>query len=546
VNWRRWGDAIGGPNAISIWSWLITAPISLAATATRPDGSLAQAGPTWWLLVAGINVVLALLMLVAHLTVLSARTRKPRPVAALLVFAGLGAMRAVLHTAADAATGTHNISLVSRLTIGVPSAVILLAIIAIAVDRYRAHHRALQRLSAAETSLIAVRKQSLDLQEGLEEELLNSVRDEISFALQQSSASPATVKQAAELARTRSHDLAEDEPLPPAAASDPRRNWVDSLTATWRGMRMPNPWVAALLLEVLATVHLTWLYGITAGMVNLVVGFVAVFAVLTLTRRYWSGVPGVMRNGAAVFLASILAALTAAVAVSLTVPMFNTTLPFLGWQASVLLMMIVGGLSVAESVTSNMDRTEQRLQHAVRQAAEQAEIAQRHFTASRTKVANFLHGPIQAELLAGSVSGESPDELAARVYERFKNYEKDTGAEFSWATIENILQTWSTVMDIESSVSYLAREVLDADVTVAETTSHALSEAFANVLRHANSTKVEVLMEVQDDHLDLTVTSEGAASAMSRDGIGLQSLRQGTSVVELTSDEARTRLFVRV
>lgn len=168
------------------------------------------------------------------------------------------------------------------------------------------------------------------------------------------------------------------------------------------------------------------------------------------------------------------------------------------------------------------------------------------FTASRTRVANFLHGPIQAELLTGSVSGESPDELAARVYERFEDYGKDTGAESSSATTETIVSTWSMVLNVTSDISPQARAMLDSDATVAETTAQALSEAFANVLRHANSTNVEVLIEVLDHHLNLTVTSEGVASAISRGGIGLQSLRQGTSVVELTSDETRTRLFVRV
>lgn len=546
MNWRRWGDAIGGPNALTIWSWLITAPISLAASATTSDGGFATTSATWWLLVVGINAALGLLMVVAHLTVLSARVRKPRPVAALLVFAALGAVRALLLAAADSATSTHNISLVSRLTIGIPSAIILLAVTAIAVDRYRAHHRALQRLKAAETSLITVRKQSLDLQHRLEDELLHSVRDEISAALRQSAPTPAIVKQAAELARSRSHVLVEDAPMPPAPMSDPQRNWVDSLTETWRGMHIPNPWAAALLLGVLATVNLTWLYGVAAGIVNLVVGFVVIFAVLAITRRYWSGVPRWIRNGNGVALASILAGMTGAVLVSLIAPQFDATLPFLGWQASVLLVMIVGGMSVAESVTSNMDRTEQRLQDAVTQAAEQAEIAQRHFTASRTRVAHFLHGPIQAELLAGSASGESPDELAVRIFERFDGYSRDASAEFSWSTIETILSTWSTVLNLTSEATPEARAMVDADVTIAETTAQVLSEAFANVLRHASSTNVSVHIEALGDHLDLTVTSDGGASISSHSGIGLETLRQSSSHVELTSSTGQTQLFVRV
>ena len=546
MTWLRWGDAIGGPNAISIWSWLITAPISLAATATQPDGSLAQAGPTWWLMVAGINVILALLMVAAHLTILSAKIRRPRPVVALAVFASLGAVRAILHTAADSATGTHNINLVTRLTIGVPAAVILLAVIAVAVDRYRAHYRALQRLTAAQTSLVAVRKQSLELQQGLEEELLNSVREEISAALQQSAPTPATVKRAAALARSRSHALVEDAPLPHLAVSPPRRNWVASLNSTWRGMRIPKPWIAAMLLEVLATIHLIWLYGVTAGLVNLIAGFASVFGVLTLARRYWPGVPRAIRNGTSVVLASILAAVSAAVVVSLIVPLFNAELPFFAWQASALLMLIVGSMSVAESISAKMDRTEQQLQDAVRKAAEQADSAQRHFTASRTRVANFLHGPIQAELLAGSVSQASLEDLASRVYGRFEDYGQDTSPEYSWATIENILSTWSMVLNISSDVSPEARAKLDVDESVAEATARALSEAFANVLRHATSTNVEALIEVLGERINLTVTSEGAAAPTSGHGIGLDSLRESTSVVELTSDARRTRLFVRV
>ena len=181
---RHWGDAIGGPNAITIWSWVVTLPLALVIGVS---GGLILGLPLapWLLAVVATQVILIVPLLLARATYLSARPRAPRPVAALITFAILGVLRSLLLVAFAQLMGvTPTDNLVSSWLIsGAIYGVVILSAIAIVVDGVRQHRSALLRLDALRASLAQTRALDETRRAELAEVFYAEVQASVSSAL---------------------------------------------------------------------------------------------------------------------------------------------------------------------------------------------------------------------------------------------------------------------------------------------------------------------------------------------------------------------------
>ena len=548
MNLRRWWFQIGGPNALSIWSWLITLPMALGVSLTfEPDAS-DRDRLMWAGYVLAVQVLLGGLMWIAARTLLPRETGRSRPVVAMSVFVGLGAIRAAAMDLGGSSFDAVESSLATRLVINVLAGPIILAVIAVVVDTYRRHTAVMQRLQQAQASLEAVRSVALEAKDGDERELVQQVFDEVSEALTSRSVDPAQIKTVArDLVRTRSHEIERDDPIAIPEAVVVKRPLQD-LRALSRRMVLPRAWATALTIEVLTLPVVASVHGLAAGIVHAVTATLVIAAVLLAGHAIWRWLPQWMRGGVGVVVVGFV---TGLLAVSMVLPVVQLVYPdypvYLA-SGTALVMVFVVGFSLASAIGSTLRANEERQSALVSEAAGQVQELRMRRTERRRKVAAFLHGPIQAELLVASASDVPVEQVMASLEDRFTQFGREVPKSTTIERINSVIQAWAAALTITSEIDDAALARADAYPGCTQVIVDALSEGFANALRHATSSNVHVMLGCEgEDSVELRVRTEGVvASTRSGDGIGLRHLQESARTVELVPVEQSTELVVRV
>ena len=133
-----WWWRIGGPNAVTVWSWWATLPLALVASAY--GGALAGLPLVPWIVCAfAVNLFLIVPLVIVRATCLSSRPRPSRPALAVLTFATLGALRSQLMVGVAAAMGYFDVATIlwEWPLMGAIARAFSLSIIAVVVDSVR-------------------------------------------------------------------------------------------------------------------------------------------------------------------------------------------------------------------------------------------------------------------------------------------------------------------------------------------------------------------------------------------------------------------------
>lgn len=143
--WQR----LGGPNAITIQAWLVLAPISIFLTfAFVPEGARGEY-PMWMLVGLLAHLATGAVLLIAKLSFLSARPRKPRPISAVITFAIAGIARGATVSFTTEALGlVEQAEYLLRMRSGAVLVVFWFGFSAIMIDaskRYRSSYLELQQ-----------------------------------------------------------------------------------------------------------------------------------------------------------------------------------------------------------------------------------------------------------------------------------------------------------------------------------------------------------------------------------------------------------------
>jgi len=554
MTWRGFWTAVGGPYALSVWSWVLTAPLSIVGAATVGPGQLLPSSddgwltPAWWVPVVTVTLLLGGVMMLAHATILSPKRYRSRPLIAIGVFVVLGTIRALMLQWVDETWWGFDTPLVSRMMLSVTLSVILLSAIAFAVDHFRTYTQALSRLRHATAVLEESRRQAERTEAEIQQELLNAVAQDIDATVHRRSsrANDYANPDIASAVRSASHELAEDLPEPTSTEDTASIAWHRSLRSIWGLMQMPPALTSAVLMQIAGSLSVAPLFGIESALLNFVIGFILIFGMLLLARRIWPRLPRVMRNGWGTIGLLAGAGVAAAWVTGSVVMWLGFDFRILSWQAAVILSLIGGAISLGQSTLVRHAEIEDAWQSAVTDAARQAEAAYARLNASRRYVADLLHGAIQGELLRAQTEGIDPraawDLIRIRLAEGLFREECQRSDE----SLKVLLDAWASALDITSRVSKGALAVLRRQ-DFSDTRLHdALSEALANAVRHAESPRVSVDVDAVDGHLQLTVTTEGAYAEPNQPGLGLASLRRVNTSVELGGEDHHTTLVVRV
>lgn len=545
--WRRGWEQIGGRNAVTVWSWILTIPLTLVVSSTYAGSPSLREVLTWQSIVLGVHVILGGAMWVAVMTVLPHTERRSRPITAVLFFGSLGLARALLLQWAQDVVGISGGVFSERLAVNIVGAIVALSVIAIVVDDYRTNEAIIQRLESARATLERLRVEEQTALRAADVEILAEVHQRVERELARSESDPGRIRAIAdEIVRPISHELvsatADPEPAGAPAGSTSARL---SFAQAFGRMVAPSPAAVAIVVEATILSAVAVRFGVALALANAIIGGALIALGCWLLMRLLPLPKASLGRLLTLTISLACVGAGATLLAGLVLPPLRATFPagLIGVSGGV----AGAGIAIALWAAVNAGRRirQEEMARTVSDEAQAVEHLRSSLEIRRLQAARFLHGAIQGELIAASLRGDTSDDVRDIMQRRFAEYGAATDRHAE-PRFMDVIAAWGTVLDITVDVDPRAWVVLDQRPGSSELLADALSEAFANAVRHASSPSVDVAVVAQELEVVLTVRSEGETGSAGETGIGLAQLRTRGLRVNLTSREGRTELTVRL
>jgi signal transduction histidine kinase len=574
VNAATLREAIGGPDALTVWSLVVLLPLGvLASTLWGLRNGLTLA--TWLPVMIGVHLFLILPFLVCRRIMIRASAKGPRPWLGLGMFALLGGLRAFIGISAGALMGVAlpRGAVIDFVPQGIGSGIAILGVVAVVVDGNRRHRAVVEQLAALdaefertqafdEAQLAEVEAQSVSQITDMLEQELRKLQSKAEMAPDVTASQLRTL--AGDIVRPLSHDLAQDDWwMPEAEDITARPPWWQRLREVVADVRPANPLVPFLLIELIAlpTAISERVGGVAfAAFVMLVIG-ITVYAGSWAVARLWPvGRTTVARLVALVVLYALIGTLASWVAMTTTQWYAGVHSPI--WTVPFLLVITAMGVSFTTAIQAHQRDDEARMVVSVaRNAQVNAEVRERTRRAQR-RVAKLLHSGIQADLIAsamllaqrasgsggatsqpGDVSREL-DRLTSTIRERLAPTAEPVGQ--AKERILDLTSLWSGAVDVELEADADAWAVLDQDPGALDSVMDVVAEGLTNAVCHGAGSHVALRMERDDDVIAIRVTSRGRLAAGSRAGLGSNFLDASTREWQLREEAGEVHLTASV
>ncbi len=551
-----WIRVVGGPNTLSLWTWLVSLVWTVSVTGLLVPIGEGNVSLPWLGAVAGSQMVLGIGVLLAIRFALPTTVGKPRPVLMLSIFVVLGITRAVtMQIGAELTSYDDGFTLIDRLVFGVVYSVVFGILIALVVDGARRHSSVMAHLRGAEQALdVELRKEESEL-DRLAQDLVIDVQDRLLAALSDSQLTPEEIRAwARDVVRPLSHELNDDarelgarrdDPELPALKTPLRERAAQIASA----LRLPSALALAGVAESLAFLLVFQFESPALAATHALVGSGVIVASLWLARQIYrpSTKPSVN-----------LLAVVAAVTFVGIVNVFGTQLVvrFLFPEAAtyplyVVTVILIGlALSLYQAIRLQQGRAEDLLTQAVQQLiARRREVATAIATA-HTQAARFLHDSIQGILYAAALRGSPAAEVQQEVEAAFANFSHDRAEHEQLdprQSLDDLIQMWSTAIPVTLDITDDAARTIFADTSATEALVDVISEGLTNAAKHGTRGHVTVLVDTEADAAMVTITSPGMLVGATQRGIGSRALDAATSAWTLsgTADTTVLRAVVK-
>ena len=537
---RTWWWRIGGPNAVTVWSWWVTLPLALMASVF--GGALAGLPLVPFALAAlAVNVLLIVPLVVVRATYLSSRPRPSRPVLAIVTFAVLGAVRSLAMVGVAAAMGYAD--LVTILwewpLMGAIGAMFVMSVIAVVVDSVREHRAATSRLLALQASLRQINEIESARLADLEAEFVRDVEEQVLIALEEVRASqPATGPEAGRslremseaVVRPLSHQLAAAESWAAPEPAAPRESWTRKVGDLVRLVGPVNPIGPVLVFEAAVLPFILARFGPAPAFLNLVTGSLILIGLGLVIRRAWRVPRRPWLNLMGLGLGYAVSFVVAALAVSgLFVAFGQPSLPF--WNGVVVYPLLALAWALLDAVLERRVELEVELTESLAREAQAAEQLRSRVTSMQRRIAKILHSVVQGELVTSAVSLARTDDqdaveaeidrVSASIVERL--HAKESRVD-SRERILDLLSLWSAALTVDLEVDDDVWAALDVDADLREAVVDVLAEGLTNAVRHGSGPSVQVLMSRTAVGLDVAIQSEGHLRGQASSGLGTQTI----------------------
>lgn len=557
---RTWWWRIGGPNAVTVWSWWATLPLALLASAY--GGALAGLPLVPWITAAlAVNVLLIVPLVIVRATYLSARPRSSRPVLAVVTFSALGALRSLLMVGIAAAMGYGDVATIlwEWPLMGAIAGAFSLSIVAVVVDSVREHRAATQRLLALQASLRQINEiESARLVE-LEAEFVRDVEQRVLVALEQVRVSTPpsgpeagrSLREVSEaVVRPLSHQLAAADPWTVPDQPAPRERWTRKVEDLVRLVGPVHPLGPVLVFELTVLPFMLARFSVALTVLNLVVGPSVLVGLGLLIRRYWPALTnpwGNILGLAAAYAASFIAAGTVVSACFLALGV--QPLPL--WSAVIAYPMLALAWSLFDAILARRAALEQELADSLAQQVQAAEQLRSRVIAMQRRIAKMLHSVVQGELVTSAVSLARTDDPAAVTAEIDRvsasivvRLHAEDHAVDSRERILDLLSLWSAALAVDLDVDDAVWAVLDVDAALREAVVDVLAEGLTNAVRHGSGPSVAVSMRPGTSGIAVEIQSQGHLRSQGSTGLGMQTIASSAQAWSLEEQGGVVRLSV--
>lgn len=576
-----WWSALGGRNALSVWSWLLPTAAALAFTALVEVPAFGYRPWPRVLLVVCVQVVLIPLMVGGH--ALLRRQAHPKPVLGMSIFVALGMTRGfAVDVLAPYIEPVAMSSLAYQLALNVTYALLTLPFIALAVDSIRRYRelrarvrdearRWQQALSEAEAEFA---REYATYRETVDSEVMARVidlQDEIASLAREAAGAGALAgaeelrRLSAEVVRPLSHELILEPSAirvvpAPLAAPPPHLGLRDVLRDAGRSP-LAGHWGVCLVMGLLGLVGLSPYGSAPLLVVNLGWDLLIFGAVPAALRPWitvgWSRMPASW----AWLLSACLWAVLGLVGVAGTASIMSVVIGdgVVFWAVTVAYLV----LSALSAVAVAGFRRQLALQAELtgllsRQEALASRLIQR-IDYERRELGLVLHGSVQASLTRAAIVldrwGETldPQTLPAVISEVGAALDGvvsaldlrdhlQVGLE---AVVRDRLRLWDGAIDCRASISEEAAAATDG--AVAKVVGEVVGEAVTNAVRHGQAETVEVDVALEGDWICVRVWDDGLGPVGTRHlGAGLGTLGDSGVSWSLERVGGRTLLTVRL
>lgn len=563
---QRWAAAIGGPYAITVWSWLVTFPFALVVGVS---GGILLGKPMglWLLAVVAVQLVLIVPLGLARLLLLPPRPRRARPVTALGVFAFVGASRALLLASVAMFMGDALSArfIVGWLVAGAVYGIFALSAVAIVISGMRQHRDAMQRLAEVETSLSTIRDIDSTRRHELEQVFVTEVEGSVATALAGIRGAGLQTKQevsqalrtiAAEIVRPLSHRLVDSDGwdavlLAPSPTVVPRQERTRLLLGQ---MRPASPVLLVAVIELLALPFLLERFGPAFAVMNVIVGGGALLAGSWLVLRLWpkGGMTGT--RFVALVLAYAAAGAVASGVVGLADSLVGLGVPFF-WTTIVFVPAAGLAISLMAALERRRDEVERDLSGLIsREALETAQL-RASLAHLRRRLAKVLHSAVQSEFIASALTlaaqqdqsqravDEELDRLAESVRSRVRL--SDAPTQSARERVDGLVEVWTEVLGATLDSDEQVWLVLDEDMRLQDRVVDIVAEGLANAVRHGSGSGVSVGVRWERPNVLVTVASPGALVANPSAGLGSRVLAESADTWSLADTDGWVHLTAR-
>lgn len=543
-----------GRQAITPWTWAITAPFALTVMSgvqyvwhTQPYLATLSVAAVEHL---GVGLLLLAAWAVLRLRPLRVGVASPtrRAAVVLLLFVAIGAARPFLFLASGALLGVPVApgDLAGRVAINVVTSVAMFSLIAIGADLVNDHLGVVRRLRAARLAIDRDAETAADrirtLRRSSVDAVLGRIEDQAATALggdlDRGQAAALLRAFADDVVRPASHrafvgtdagDAADAAGADPAdTVTVPRLRELAS--ALLRGLRPAPPVATGALFGALVTPFAISRYGFGVTSVQVVVGVGLLIAGNAGVSWTVARVHRPALRLVTLVAGYIVVGLLLTIESGLFLRALGLRPELVGYQ-SLIYPVIAISIAFVASVSSRLRTDQSELEEAVQASIRSAVRMRADYDHERRAIARLLHSGVQSELIAaalalgGDADADAPAVLRAvfdRIATELRTPPPPSGAR---ARIRSLVESWGSAVRLEVRIDDAVWDRLD-DESRCGAVIDALSEGLANAVRHGDGGPVLLVVGPDaSDGVQLSVMSSGSL-APSRPGIGLRELSE--------------------
>ena len=550
-----WLSIVGGPNALSIWTWVVSFVWTVSTTGIFEPMLQGRFSLAWVTVTVISQSLIGLGVWITIKAVLPRQGQRPRPLLVISAFVALGVLRAVtMQVGAEVTDYDDGLTLTDRMVFGVGFSAVFGILIALVVDGARTHARTMGQLRSAQSALEEELRHDEQKLEHLHEEFVHETQQELLGALETSDLTPDQIRAwARDVVRPLSHELAalaaepdvnqgEREPTPTPV---PVRERLIDIAVT---MRPPATVALVAIAESLAFLIAFQYESPAIALTHAVIGAVLITALMWLFTCIYRPIRSAFMNAFIITLGIAIVASVAVLGDDLIVrtifPAANTYPLYVG---SILLIGL--GLSIYQAVRAVQSTAEADLAITVGDLVDQSQHTARAITGAQSRASRFLHDSIQGILYAGALSGASAAHVRREIVRAFEDFSQPvpepTNGELR-ASFDQLIAMWQHALDVQVSID---DETMDAVFTDPQTTERLLSvisEGLTNAAKHSTGSTVLIHLQLAQAGTTITITTYGAMPPTAERGLGLGNLAAAARHWSLRSDGNTTVLTATV